>query len=205
MRVPRGLRAAATYATAVAVVLASGGCGVPRPALNQPASPSASTTPGAVSVAVTTASASVVADGPPLCSAPRPAQLTPFPFNRDAARRDAMVGAGLSPIQKGYVGGVADFYGIDAQGLAVLIEEKFIDPYDRQNSAPTVWDIFQFLCRHPRVTASGYVVSLDRPDYRTSIDDIAAPGMDAELRADAQAFCVDAETEFEGHLECFWD
>jgi hypothetical protein len=30
------------------------------------------------------------------------------------------------------------------------------------------------MCQHPTVQASGYVVSIDRDDYRTTLDDIDA-------------------------------
>lgn len=105
----------------------------------------------------------------------------------------------------GYGGGIAAFDELDAAGLAWLLDEKFIDPHDRQNAAPSVWEIFRFLCAHPTVRAAGYVVDVKRPDYRTSIEAIYASEIDADLRTDARTFCVDAETTFEGRLECFWD
>jgi hypothetical protein len=145
------------------------------------------------------------ASNPALCEAPQPAELVPFPFNKAAARRDWLVDAGRDPDSPGYTGGIATFFDVDAEKLAMLIEEKFVDPYERLNEAPSVWEIFRFLCTHPTVRASGYVVSLDRPDYRTSIDDLYAPDIDAALRADAEEFCIDAEATFDGQLECFWD
>jgi hypothetical protein len=127
--VQRGLRAAMTYATAVAIVLAIGGCGGPHPDLTRPSSPPTSAMSPALGVAAATTSASVGVGGPALCSAPQPAQLTPFPFNRDAARRDAMVGAGLSPVQQGYVGGVADFYGIEAKERLEDVERNRVEDH----------------------------------------------------------------------------
>jgi len=144
---------------------------------------------------------------PALCESPEPARRDPFPFNRDAARRDRMLhfydtGAGVGR----YSGGTAHFTDLDSTGLAALIEARFIDPYDQQNAAPTVWKIFQFLCRHPQVRAMGYVVSIDRPDYRTSLEAVYANEVDSDLRADAEKFCVDAdEVAIDDRLECFWD
>lgn len=192
-------------AVAAVLLLAVSGCGAPDAAQDKPSSLAMSATPAAPGASVTSTPASVAAESPTLCGAPRPAQLGPFPFSKDAARRDSLVGVGLSPDGSRYLGDIAWFDELDAQGLAALIEGRFIDPYDRQNASPTVWQIFRFLCGHPQVRAAGYVVSLDRPDYRTSIETIYAANIDAALRADAQTFCVDAETVFEEHLECFWD
>lgn len=153
------------------------------------------------------ASAKTNATMPKLCGATRPAQRDPFPYNRDAARRDRIVDAGRTAGEsRGYDGGHASFEGLDAAGLATLIEANFIDPHERHNGAPSSWDILQFLCRHAEVRANGYVIGLDRPDYRTSIDDISAWTVTPALRAEAEEFCVDAEeSTFEEHLECFWD
>jgi hypothetical protein len=130
----------------------------------------------------------------------------PFRFNKDAARRDGMLHFYLASDGQRYVGGAAHFDNLDSAGLAALIKAGFIDPYDRQNAAPTAWEFFQFLCRHPRVRAMGYVISLDRPDYRTSLESVYADKIDATLHADAVKFCVDAdEATLDGHIECFWD
>ena len=75
----------------------------------------------------------------------------------------------------------------------------------RHNESPLMWEIFQFMCEHPTVQASGYVISIDREDYRTTLDDISAESLTAELRTDATTFCATAETEMASSLECFWD
>jgi hypothetical protein len=103
-------------------------------------------------------------------------------------------------------GGAAHFDNLDSTGLAALIEARFIDPYEQQDLAPTTWQIFQFLCHHPQVRAMGYVISIDRPDYRTSLETVYANEIDTDLRTDAEKFCVDAdEVTTDGQLECFWD
>lgn len=174
------------------------GCGIPHAGPSE-APPAA--THSVAGTPLTTGPTSAAGTKPTLCKAPRPARRSPFPFNKDAARRDSMLGADGA----GYGGGIAAFDELDAAGLAWLLDEKFIDPHDRQNAAPSVWEIFRFLCAHPTVRAAGYVVDVKRPDYRTSIEAIYASEIDADLRTDARAFCVDAETTFEGRLECFWD
>ncbi|TNH28330.1 hypothetical protein FHG89_15300 [Micromonospora orduensis] len=169
------------------------GCAAADPAV----APRADTAPSAAG-----ATPSAPAERPRLCGAPPPAEADEFRFNRDAARRDPLVG--VTPA--GYTGGIASFDDLDVGELAELLELRFVDPYDRQNAAPTVWEIFRFLCAHPDVRAAGYVVSLDREDYRTSIESIYAGRIDAALSADATAFCATAEAiTVENHLECFWD
>ena len=147
---------------------------------------------------------------PHLCSARRPAQQDPFPYNRDYRSRDALLKSAedFPPISGGmaYVGGAASFYGIDVETVAELLNDRYVDPYEYQNEAPTVWEIFKFMCRFPQVQASGYVISIDRPDYRTSIDDITVGTRKASQRTEVLTFCANAETDMhDGGLECFWD
>nr|BFE59377.1 hypothetical protein GCM10020063_039030 [Dactylosporangium thailandense] len=157
--------------------------------------------PGAPTTGVPSVAPVAVSADPAACTAPQPARADPFPFNRDAARRDAVLGVGGT-----YLGGVESFENLDATKLGWLIAERYADPYDTQNAAPSVWEIFRFLCAHPKVRAAGYVVSIERDDYRTSIEDIYASAPDATLKADARAFCAEAdESTFDGRLECFWD
>jgi hypothetical protein len=182
---------------AMALALGLAGCQnyhASAPALPAVASSSSPTTAGAASSST---------GRPTLCDSRKPASRDPFPFNRDAARRDGMLHFYLGDE---YSGGTKHFNDLDSTGLAALIKARFIDPYDRQNAAPTAWEIFQFLCSHPQVRTMGYVVSVDRPDYRTSLETVYAEHIDAALRSDAEKFCVDAEALVtDDHLECFWD
>ena len=105
-----------------------------------------------------------------------------------------------------YVGGAASFYGIDVDTVAELLTDRYVDPYEYQNEAPTIWEIFKFMCRFPEVQASGYVISIDRPDYRTSLDDISVDVSTTSQQNEVLTFCADAETDMQdGGLECFWD
>ncbi|AEV85388.1 hypothetical protein ACWT_4368 [Actinoplanes sp. SE50] len=144
---------------------------------------------------------------PALCDAARPAPRDPFPFNPDAAGRDRLLpfvdllGNGAT-----FTGGAGYFGPLDAAGLAALLDGKWLDPDDRQNAAPSAWDIFRFVCDHPGTHAQGYAVSPDRDDYRVSLETVWAPRIDDALRADATRFCADADAiETSDHLECFWD
>jgi hypothetical protein len=177
-------------------------------ACNSPTSPAA-TSPAASAVASARAIPSRPASLPHLCSAGRPAQQDPFPYNRDYRSRDALLKSAESfPPMTGdmlYVGGAASFYGIDVDTVAELLTDRYVDPYEYQNEAPTIWEIFKFMCRYPQVQASGYVISIDRPDYRMLVDDISVDASTASQQ-EVLAFCADAETDMQdGGLECFWD
>jgi hypothetical protein len=153
--------------------------------------------------------AAIPSSPPSLCDAREPVRTEPFPYNRDDQRRDTLLRTAQDSSVPGsmtYSGGVADFYIIDVSTVAQLIGDGYLDPYDQQNEAPTAWQIFRFMCLHPTVYASGYVVSILRDDYRTTLDDIAASDVTPELRAAAPAFCGTADWGFDRDgLECFWD
>jgi hypothetical protein len=55
-------------------------------------------------------------------------------------------------------------------------------------ACPKSREIFRFRCAHPNVRAAGYVVSVERADYRASIEAIYASEIDADLRTDARTF-----------------
>ena len=86
-----------------------------------------------------------------------------------------------------------------------LCPDRYLDPNDRQNEAPTAWQIFRFMCLHPTLYASGYVTCIDRDDRRETLDDIAAPELTPELRTAASAFCATSDNEMDSGLKCFWD
>jgi len=200
------------------VVLVAGpvGCfrqgGTPEPpaVAEAPAPTAAATgTPGgsATTAEAVAPAATGPAPAPPsLCRGPKPRESHPFPYNRDSARRDRLLHFVSQFDGATYSGGMASVDDLDATMLATLIEAKFIDPYERQNASPTVWEIFRFLCRHPQVSAGGYAISPDRPDYRMSIDSIYGGEVNAEMRAEAETFCREAEgVEMDSRFECFWD
>ncbi|SNS76341.1 hypothetical protein SAMN05421812_101695 [Asanoa hainanensis] len=192
------LRAAASLVSVGALVAALAGCagpGDPRPPVQaQVPDPTAAAAPPAATPTVAL---------PTLCGSPEPAPRDPFPYNRDAGRRDSMLHISGSAA---YTGGIAYFEDLDVTGLAALFEARFVDPFDQQNAAPTAWQILQFLCDHPQVRTAGYAVSGDRDDYRTSLETVYAVAIDANLRAAAETFCVDADAVETGdHLECYWD
>lgn len=75
-----------------------------------------------------------------------------------------------------YVGGTKRFSKLPLSLVELMIEEGHISPEDKQNNAPSVKELVAF-AKQMRDKGydfyfSGYVVSPDREDYRTSIDTI---------------------------------
>ena len=175
------------------VVLATGGCAQGSQTSASPGTPTQA--PSASAPASDAPDASSLTDV--ACGDPRPS----FTPNDDAVTRDDLVGVFPSD----YLGGIANF-DADVRVVGTLIGSGYLDPADRQNAAPTAWQIFRFMCRHPGVMAEGYVVSADRPDYRTTLETVYAPTVTAAVRRDAPAFCRHADQKTWRHrFECFWD
>ncbi|MBB4742484.1 hypothetical protein BJY16_005943 [Actinoplanes octamycinicus] len=196
------MRRSITFALSAGVAVACGLAAVALVSAGEPAPPVAAAPTSAAPASPVGSPAR-----PALCDAERPRPRDPFPYNQDAARRDSLLPF-LDLLGNGetFTGGAGYFGPVDAAGLAVLFEGGWLDPDDRQNAAPSAWDIFQFVCDHPGTTAQGYAVTPDREDYRISLETVWAPEIDDELRAAAEEFCVDAEAvETSDHLECFWD
>lgn len=174
----------------MALVVALAGCAEPSGS-----DPVASSAPGS-------AGSSIGAVQVTPCTAGRPQRSTRYDFNRDWQTRDLLVGVDAGD----YVGGTAAFTGADFVEVGQLLGSGFMDPYERQNAAPSTWAIFQFLCRHPEVTAAGYVVSPERTDYRTSLEGVYSASIDPGLERDARVLCRHASLKtFRGHVDCFWD
>ena len=99
-----------------------------------------------------------------------------FEFNKDYKLRDKM----LNIDESTECGGTWRFEGCTAETLESLIDLGFADPDEYQNSAPTIGEILEFLKENPNYTAHGYVVSIDRDDYRTSVEGVEGHEYDAE-------------------------
>ena len=92
-------------------------------------------------------------------------------FNLDQQLRDSRL-TWASWDRDDYSGGVRHFIGMDLNTLKWMIEHKFADPGYYQNNAPTIAEFVDFMEDHPGVWAHGYVVSVERSDYRLSIEGI---------------------------------
>jgi len=94
-------------------------------------------------------------------------------LSSNQARRDEILGIDSDDT---YLGGTAEYYGLTIDKLNQLLEENFIDPYERQNDSPTVDEFREFLRDCPEVTAFGYAVHKRRDDYRVSIEGVEFTG-----------------------------
>ncbi len=146
---------------------------------------------------------------PAICS--NLSQATPsaaFAFNTDYKRRDKIVGMDVE-WGKDDPGGLIRLNRMTLPIIAQLYEERFIDPNDRQNLAPTAQEILAFMCRHPSALASGYMISPERDDYRVTIEAVELSTKDATpaARQEFETLCKDAdELETQGDfLYCWWD
>jgi hypothetical protein len=118
-------------------------------------------------------------------------EMTPFPFNRDWQRRNTILQPFLrtdGPFAE--FDGAADiifFQGVPVGVVGQLLEERYLDPDRRQNDSPTSSEFFAFLRRHPEVLAHGYATSIEREDYRVTIEGVSYRGtVSGSLRRDAE-------------------
>ena len=97
-------------------------------------------------------------------------------MNKDFEKRDKIIQDNCLKIDTEYLGGIRRFDCLSLSGLEQLIENQFIDLEEQQNSAPTIRKLYEigkkFANLGYELKYSGYVVSIDRSDYRTSIDEI---------------------------------
>jgi hypothetical protein len=113
-----------------------------------------------------------------------------FPFNRDFERRNAMLQPFLSTegpfAELGVAANIFYFRDVPAEVVARLLAERFMDPDQRQNASPSSAEFLAFMQRHPGVLAHGYATSIEREDYRVSIEGVSYTGAASdELRRDA--------------------
>lgn len=73
-------------------------------------------------------------------------------------------------------GGCQSFYDVTVEQLKQLVEEKFADPNDQHNYAPSIAEFIEFMENHDGFTVGGYAISPERNDYRISIDSISYNG-----------------------------
>lgn len=94
-----------------------------------------------------------------------------FEYNKDDKRRCEILG-----INPTYRGGYCGFQKMNLNQLNMLLEEKFIDPEECQNESPSTMGFKEFMEKYPDVTAHGYIIGLDRSDYRVTIEGLEYVG-----------------------------
>ncbi len=126
-----------------------------------------------------------------------------FVFNKDIEKRDRIIFGKYRPEE--YYGGIRRFENLGIERLEYLFKNRFIDPEDCQNLAPSAQEFLDFMRKYPFWEAHGYVVEAKRPDYRISIEGIAretVPDDPEELRAYLR-LCGDAD-DFQPNY-CWYD
>lgn len=128
-------------------------------------------------------------------------------FNKDIETRDKII-YGRYREKKYKYGGTLHYEGLTVGTMKELMDQKFLDPEERQNSSPTVQEIYDFMCTYPGYTAHGYTVSADRDDYRVSVEGVMKPEQAAtpeECQAFLRLFENADELRVEGYMYCWFD
>ena len=71
-------------------------------------------------------------------------------------------------------GGITSFDNLTLQGALTLLENKFLDPEEKQNFAPTINDMIEFVRTNfpDKIGFHGYIVPPRREDVRISFEGI---------------------------------
>ena len=91
-------------------------------------------------------------------------------LNKNEKKRDEII-FGEHDV-KAYYGGVRHFKYLSLDKFEQLIDGNFINLKERQNRAPSVKEIYEFMKKYPSYTAHGYAVSVMRDDYRVSLEGV---------------------------------
>ena len=91
-------------------------------------------------------------------------------MNMDIEKRDQIIFGEYDP--KKYSGGIRYFNGMNASTLRKLIKDGFCDPESCQNCSPSNEEFLTFMEDNDGYYVNGYAVSVDRSDYRVSIEAI---------------------------------
>lgn len=130
----------------------------------------------------------------------------PFTLNTDWRRRDKILGIDVD--WESEPGGTILLKQIELATLEQLFRERFLDPNDRQNEAPSAQQFLFFIQKHPETVAHGYAISPLRSDYRITIDGLSVDPSFAtkDMTLAFTEFCKDAdELEIENGLWAWWD
>jgi hypothetical protein len=131
-----------------------------------------------------------------------------FVVNRDCRRRDSVLQIDVDWEDEDQHGGIVDFDCIDIEQLAKLLDERFINPDERQNQSPSVVQFFHFMTMHSAARAFGYAVSPLREDYGLVIEGLLVAPDDntPEIAAAFEEFCSQADIlEVGVTLRSWWD
>ena len=128
-------------------------------------------------------------------------------MNKDVQKRDTIIFGAYEPAK--YTGGLRLFNNLDVNTLGKLLDEGFADPRERQNEAPSIKRIYNFMRQYPEYKAHGYVVEAERPDCRISVEGVEKQG-GYENRKELSDFCklfghADELTADAAGMYCWFD
>ena len=128
-----------------------------------------------------------------------------FEFNMDVKTRDEIIFGEYAPEK--YLGGTRWFEGMNIDTVKRLMEMKYMDPDEAQNASPTIKELVDYAEQYDGYTFGGYTVSIDRCDYRVSLESISKGGKaDAdEVISFTKEFHSADEFDIDGCLYAWWD
>lgn len=124
-------------------------------------------------------------------------------YNKDEKRRNEILAPyTITP------GAFFYFQNLPPEVLETLIAEQFADPEINQNDSPTIGEFLAYMKEHPGCNCHGYAVSIDREDYRVSLEGLdQRSNLSHEAEIHFLKFCHGADeinTESEGY-HAWWD
>lgn len=96
--------------------------------------------------------------------------MSNFKYNQDDQRRMEIIKPNL--LENDKLQSYSDLIPFDSlkkEQLQKLIDEKFANPHEAQNDAPSNQEFLSFMTEHPDFVVEGYAVNKRREDYRISI------------------------------------
>lgn len=127
-------------------------------------------------------------------------------FNKDDKRRHEIL---KLDYPSEMLDGIEYFEKASVTQIKRLIKEGFLDIEEKINESPSTREFIKFLEKHPNGYAHGYLISVDREDYRVSIEGIGYKKIrgNIDLRTDFINFCMQADVLIinETELYAWWD
>ena len=127
-------------------------------------------------------------------------------LNKDVRTRDELIFGEYD--REAYSGGVRHFEKLSLSTLEKLVAQNFIDLDDQQNNCPCVKAILGFMRNYPDYTAHGYAVSVEREDYRVSLEGVAKnreADTIEELKGFTEMFRFADDFCTDGEMYCWFD
>ena len=127
-------------------------------------------------------------------------------MNKDVKVRDEIIFGAYNEAR--YGGGIRSFKNLCLAKLEKLVEKDFIDLRDRQNNCPSVKEIWTFMQKYPDYKAHGYAVTIQREDYRVSLEGVSkdrSADTIEELKDFVDMFRYADNFDIEGRMYCWFD